>query len=96
MAKRKATESSKRKSATKARVKSVSGARKRVPSIAAQLPKTTRAQRTAEAKRFSSSVLARGEAVPAGTPLSAGATHIIIGRDADGAPLLERKRFSTF
>ena len=49
--------------------------------------------RAAKAK-FEKGMLARGEAVPAGQPLTRGATHEIVGTDEQGAPILRRKRFS--
>jgi len=55
-----------------------------------------RAKVTAKAAqaKFEQGILARGEAVPAGQPLTRGATHEIVGTDAQGAPILKRKRFS--
>ena len=49
--------------------------------------------KAAQAK-FEQGLLARGEAVPAGQPLTRGATHEIVGKDGDGAPILKRRRFS--
>ena len=45
-------------------------------------------------RKFERGVIARGEAVPAGKPLPPGATHEIVGTDAEGVPILKRKRFS--
>jgi len=65
-----------------------------VPSVAAQLPPVTAAQKSAARKKFEQGVVTRGEAVPAGQPLTRGATHEIVGKRADGTPILKRKRFS--
>ena len=52
-------------------------------------------QKVKAAKRkFERGVIARGEAVPKGKPLPPGATHEIVGTDAEGEPILKRKRFS--
>jgi hypothetical protein len=51
-------------------------------------------QAKAAKRKFERGVIARGEAVPAGKPLPPGATHEIVGTDAEGAPILKRKRFS--
>jgi len=64
------------------------------PSVAARLPATTPEKAKAAKHKFECGVIGRGEAVPAGKPLPPGATHEIIGKDADGAPILKRKRFS--
>jgi hypothetical protein len=45
-------------------------------------------------RKFEQGILARKEAVPAGQPLPPGATHEIVGTDAQGRPILKRKRFS--
>ena len=45
-------------------------------------------------RKFEAGVVARNEAVPAGTPLPPGATHEIVGTRPDGTPILKRKRFS--
>jgi hypothetical protein len=45
-------------------------------------------------RKFERGVIARGEAVPKGKPLPPGATHEIVGVDAEGKPILKRKRFS--
>jgi hypothetical protein len=55
--------------------------------------KKKRKAKAAQAK-FEQGILARGEAVPAGQPLTRGATHEIVGTAADGTPVLKRKRFS--
>jgi len=44
--------------------------------------------------KFEQGILARGEAVRAGKPLPAGATHVIIEETPDGSLILKRKRFS--
>jgi hypothetical protein len=63
-------------------------------SVASRLPAMTPEKAKAAKRKFECGVIARGEAVPAGKPLPPGATHEIIGKDADGAPILKRKRFS--
>ena len=63
-------------------------------SVASRLPATTPAKAQAAKHKFERGILQRGEAVPAGEPLPPGATHEIIGKDANGAPILKRKRFS--
>lgn len=65
-----------------------------MPSVASQLPPMTAAKVTAAKKKFEQGVLTRGEAVPAGKPLPPGATHEIVGKTADGSPILKRNRFS--
>jgi len=62
--------------------------------VASRLPAVGRTQREAAQQKFEKGILARGEAIEAGKPLPAGATHEIVGRRPDGAPLLKRKRFS--
>jgi hypothetical protein len=62
--------------------------------VASRLPATSRPQVDAARQKFEKGVVARGEAVEAGQPLPAGATHEIVGRRPDGTPLLKRKRFS--
>lgn len=65
-------------------------------SVADQLPEVTpEAERRARA-RFVKAVVQRGEAVPEGTPLPPGATHVITGQDSDGNPVIKRKRFSAY
>ena len=63
-------------------------------SVASRLPATTPEKAKAAKRKFECGVIARGEAVPAGKPLPPGATHEIVGKDVDGAPILKRKRFS--
>ena len=63
-------------------------------SVAAQLPEPTPDEIKAAQKHFALSLVARGQAVPKGTPLPPGATHEIVGYDEEGTPLVERKRFS--
>src|SRR5947209_7380329 len=60
------------------------------PSVAAQLPPVTAAQRSAARKKFEKGIVTRGEAVPVGKPLPRGATHVIVGNRADGTPILKR------
>lgn len=62
--------------------------------VASRLPPTSPRQVEAARKKFEKGILRRGEAVEAGQPLPAGATHEIVGRRQDGSPLLKRKRFS--
>lgn len=62
--------------------------------MAAQLPPVTPGDAKAAKARFAQGAVKRGEAVPAGRPLPAGATHEVTGTDADGTPVLKRKRFS--
>jgi len=62
--------------------------------VASGLPRPTAAETAAAKKKFEQGILARGEAVQAGRPLPAGATHEIVGKDRDGSPILKRKRFS--
>jgi hypothetical protein len=45
-------------------------------------------------RKFVRGVIARGEAVPKGKPLTPGATHEIVGTDVEGEPILKRRRFS--
>jgi hypothetical protein len=63
-------------------------------SVAAQLPEPTPDEIKTAQRHFALSLVARGQAVPKGTPLPPGATHEIIGYDSDGTPLVQRKRFS--
>ena len=63
-------------------------------SVASRLPPVTPEKAKAAKRKFERGVIARGEAVPAGKPLPPGATHEIVGTDAEGAPILKRKRFS--
>jgi hypothetical protein len=50
------------------------------------------------AKRFAEEVIARGEAVEEGAPLTGGATHEIVRNpgSAHGAPAVRRRRYSAF
>jgi len=64
------------------------------PSVASRLPATTPEKAQDAKHKFERGIIRRGEAVPAGKPLPPGATHEIVGKDADGAPILKRKRFS--
>ena len=86
----------KRKSALKSvgRTASRKAAPSSIPSIAAQLPMLTAEQIKAAKKKCEEGILSRGEAAPLGKPLPPGATHEIIGYEADGTPILKRKRFS--
>jgi len=63
-------------------------------SVASLLPPTTASQVDAAKRKFEQGLVARGEAVQDGQPLPPGATHVIVGKGADGAPILKRKRFS--
>ena len=71
-----------------------SSRRKATPSVAAAIESPTSEQTAAAAKRYSSSVVARGEAVPAAASLPPGATHEIVGKEPDGTPVIKRRRFS--
>ncbi len=66
--------------------------KKRKPASTGAAKARTKAE-AAQAK-FAQGIVARGEAVPAGAPLTRGATHEIVGNDAKGAPILKRKRFT--
>ncbi|MBS0264131.1 MAG: hypothetical protein JSS02_19500 [Planctomycetes bacterium] len=92
MAKKKASKKSVPPKASKAR-KPVAKAE---PKVADQVPAVTPEQEKAARKHFIQGLVARGEAVPEGQPLPPGATHEIIGTDAEGQPLVKRKRFSLF
>ena len=65
-----------------------------IASVAARLPKLTAKQIKAAKKKCVEDIIARGEAAPLGKPLPPGATHEIIGYEANGTPILKRKRFS--
>jgi hypothetical protein len=69
-------------------------AKRNAPTVASQLPGVSVVETTAAKEKFEQGILARGEAVPAGQPLPAGATHEIVGKARDGAPILKRRRFS--
>lgn len=47
---------------------------------------------------FVQGLVARGEAAPAAPDgsLPTGATHEVVGKKADGTPVVQRKRFATF
>jgi hypothetical protein len=62
--------------------------------VASRLPPLGIAKTAAARRKFYEGILERNEAVPAGKPLPAGATHEIVGQNQDGSPLLKRKRFS--
>ena len=62
--------------------------------VASRLPKATAAEARAAKRKFEDGVVKRGEAVAEGEPLTRGATHAIVGTDAQGRPILKRKRFS--
>jgi hypothetical protein len=62
--------------------------------VASVLPKVTPDRASAAKKKFEQGILARGEAATAGKPLPRGATHEIVGKAADGGPILKRRRFS--
>jgi hypothetical protein len=64
-------------------------------SVAARVPALTAKQVEAAKRKYEESILARGEAAPAGAPLPPGATHEIVGHTLDGRPVLRRRRFST-
>ena len=64
------------------------------PSVASQLPPVSPADVDAAQRKFEEGIVARGEAVPVGTPLHSGVTHVIVGRRPDGSPVLKRRRFS--
>jgi hypothetical protein len=95
VAKKRAKES-KRKSRQKRAVDREVRDAKVAPSVAAALPVETPEDVREAAKRFASGVVGRGEAVDAGAPLIPGATHEIVGHDANGEPVLKRKRFSAY
>jgi hypothetical protein len=75
-----------------------SAAKRRPPKsgVASRLPKPTPAAVAAAREKCEQGIVARGEAVPEGQPLTPGATHVIVGYDAKGKPILKRKRFSAF
>ena len=64
------------------------------PSVASQLPPVSPAEIEAAKRKFEAGIVARGEAVPVGTPLHSGVTHVIVGKRPDGSPVLKRRRFS--
>lgn len=63
--------------------------------VAARLSKLSEVQAAAARRKYVEGLVARGEAVPAGKALPRGATHEVVGKHEDGAPLVKRKRFST-
>ena len=67
---------------------------KLAPSVADQIPTPDAAEEQRARDRYVQGVVNRGEAVPEGTPLPPGATHVITGQDADGKPIIRRKRYS--
>jgi len=93
---RKSTKAARRKSALKSvgRTAFRKAAPSSIPSIAAQLPTVTAEQIKAAKNKFEEGIISRGEAAPRGKPLPPGATHEITGYEADGTPILKRKRFS--
>jgi len=56
---------------------------------------TARREQSAD---FARALVARGEAAPAAPDgsLPPGATHEVVGKQADGTPVVQRKRFSAF
>lgn len=62
--------------------------------VASQLPLVSAAETTAAKTKFEQGIVARREAVQAGSPLPSGATHEIVGKGLDGSPILRRKRFA--
>jgi len=77
-----------------ARKKSAARKARAPKSVAARLPKLGEVQAAAARRKFVEGLVARGEAVPAGKSLPRGATHEIVGKHEDGAPLVKRRRFS--
>jgi hypothetical protein len=69
-------------------------AKVKAKTVASQLPRVSAAETTRAKNKFEQGILARGEAVQAGKPLPAGATHEIVGKARDGSPILKRRRFS--
>jgi hypothetical protein len=63
-------------------------------SVASRLPAMPEEKVKAAKRKFVRGVIARGEAVPKGKPLTPGATHEIVGTDVEGEPILKRRRFS--
>jgi len=57
-------------------------------------PQRPAAKKKAAKAKFERGLLSRGEVVPKGAPLSPRATHEVVGTDADGRPILKRRRFS--
>jgi hypothetical protein len=69
---------------------------KSTPKVADLIPAVTVEQEKAARTRFIEGLIERREAVPQGQPLTPGATHEIVGTDAEGKPIVKRKRFSMF
>jgi hypothetical protein len=66
-----------------------------MPSAKKNSKKAPPTRQQAAADHFVQGLLARGEAVyPQNGKLPPGATHAIIGKDKDGKPIVERRRFS--
>lgn len=91
---RKKAKSSKSKAGTR-RKGAASSRPKRGPSVAEQTPAPSEEASSAAAKRYTRSLVNRGEAVPAGQPLPPGATHEVVDTEPDGTPVVKRRRFST-
>ena len=68
--------------------------RKTESSVSARVNAPTPAESKAAAQKFVQGILKRGEAVPAGDPMTPGVTHEIVGKDPSGNPVLKRNRFS--
>jgi hypothetical protein len=64
-------------------------------SVSAAVPTPTAAEIEAAKRKYVQGIIARGEAVPKGSPLTGGATHEIEGYEPDGTPILKRRRFSS-
>ena len=92
--KKTSTTQSTRKAPTRASRSQTKGKKTAQPSVASRLPPMTPEKIKAAKRKFERGVIARGEAVPAGKTLLPGATHEIVGTDAEGEPILKRKRFS--
>jgi len=86
-----------RKPKTTARKVVAKVAKRRAPkaaSAASLCPPATVAQTADAIRKHAQGILARREAGEPGKPLPRGATHVIVGKQADGTPILKRKRFS--
>lgn len=82
-AKKKSTRKAKPASrSTKKSVKSAKAAKESAP------------RRSSAEIHYTEATIIRGEAVEPGEELPSGATHEIAGHDAEGQPILKRKRFS--
>jgi hypothetical protein len=86
---RHAVKSRKAKS-TKKKVKK----KKSASSVASQLDEPTPLQIKAAKSQYARALIAHGQAIPQGTKLTPGATHEIVGQDAEGTPIVKRRRFS--